>query len=52
MFYSRPENKHRQELSKIWNEYTDGVPGEKKVVEVAQGRKLTIPKFHEGIKCI
>lgn len=33
----------------IWNECTNNAEGTISAVKVAQGRTLTIPKFHEGI---
>jgi cell division protein ZapE len=33
----------------IWNECTNSAAGEMLDVKVAQGRTLTIPKFHAGV---
>lgn len=34
---------------KIWNDCTGGKEGEIVTIDVAQGRKLTIPKFYKGV---
>lgn len=46
--YVHGEDKKRRRHM-IWNDCTGGAEGDIVTVKVAQGRSLTIPKFHEGV---